>query len=174
MSTHYCDVISEKTWESPPRFSLLSACSLCRCIGVSHARHEQQCSSSIESQRAEPVCRSALQYAQCWLDAHAPLTQQVPRTLCALIIRTLCQCLCFFFKPQTSSCRGILPMSSRSVLNHNQQVGGPTGQSGGMGGGERGGGGGRSGSMGSPSRSSPSIIGMPKQQQARQPFTINR
>lgn len=73
-------------------------------------------------------------------------------------------------------CRAILPMSSRSVLNHSQQVGGPTGQTGGMGGGgERGGSGtGRSGSMGSPSRSSPSIIGMPKQQQARQPFTINR
>lgn len=77
-------------------------------------------------------------------------------------------------------CRGILPMSSRSVMNHNQQVGGPTGQSVGMVGvgGERGGAGGvgagRSGSMGSPSRSSPSIIGMPKQQQARQPFTINR
>uniref|UniRef100_A0A7N8X7R3 CCR4-NOT transcription complex subunit 2 n=1 Tax=Mastacembelus armatus TaxID=205130 RepID=A0A7N8X7R3_9TELE len=72
---------------------------------------------------------------------------------------------------------GILPMSSRSVLNHSQQVGGPAGQAGGMGvGGERGGssgGGGRSGSMGSPSRSSPSIIGTPKQQQARQPFTIN-
>uniref|UniRef100_A0A672G5H2 CCR4-NOT transcription complex subunit 2 n=1 Tax=Salarias fasciatus TaxID=181472 RepID=A0A672G5H2_SALFA len=79
--------------------------------------------------------------------------------------------------------KGILPMRS-SVLNHSQQVGGPTGQSGGIGagggGGERGGGGGvggigggRSGSLGSPSRSSPSIIGMPKQQQARQPFTIN-
>lgn len=69
-------------------------------------------------------------------------------------------------------------MSSRTVLNHSQQVGGPTGQAGGIGvgvGGERGGSGaGRSGSMGSPSRSSPSIIGMPKQQQARQPFTINR
>uniref|UniRef100_A0A672FHD5 CCR4-NOT transcription complex subunit 2 n=1 Tax=Salarias fasciatus TaxID=181472 RepID=A0A672FHD5_SALFA len=63
--------------------------------------------------------------------------------------------------------RGILPMRS-SVLNHSQQVGGPTGQSGGIGAG-----GGRSGSLGSPSRSSPSIIGMPKQQQARQPFTIN-
>lgn len=81
----------------------------------------------------------------------------------------------------SSSFRGILPMSSRSVLNHSQQVGGPTGQSGSMVGGvggERGGGGGvgagRSSSMGSPSRSSPSIIGMPKQQQARQPFTINR
>ncbi|XP_045895836.1 CCR4-NOT transcription complex subunit 2-like isoform X1 [Micropterus dolomieu] len=78
-----------------------------------------------------------------------------------------------------SPSRGILPMSSRSVMNHNQQVGGPTGQSVGMVGvgGERGGAGGvgagRSGSMGSPSRSSPSIIGMPKQQQARQPFTIN-
>uniref|UniRef100_A0A8D3CSD5 CCR4-NOT transcription complex subunit 2 n=1 Tax=Scophthalmus maximus TaxID=52904 RepID=A0A8D3CSD5_SCOMX len=57
-----------------------------------------------------------------------------------------------------SPSRGILPMS-RSVMNHNQQVGGPTGRSG--------------GGMGSPSRSSPSIIGMPKPQQARQPFTIN-
>ncbi|TNN46662.1 CCR4-NOT transcription complex subunit 2 [Liparis tanakae] len=77
-----------------------------------------------------------------------------------------------------SPSRGILPMSTRSVLNHSQQVGGPTGQTGGMGGVgvERGGGvgGGRSSGMGSPSRSSPSIIGMPKQQQARQPFTINR
>lgn len=76
--------------------------------------------------------------------------------------------------------RGILPMSSRSVLNHSQQVGGPTGQTGGMVGGERGGasggvGAGRSSSsIGSPSRGSPSIIGMPKQQPARQPFTINR
>uniref|UniRef100_A0A8C9ZES9 CCR4-NOT transcription complex subunit 2 n=1 Tax=Sander lucioperca TaxID=283035 RepID=A0A8C9ZES9_SANLU len=57
-----------------------------------------------------------------------------------------------------SPSRGILPMSTRSVLNHSQQVGV---------------GGGRSSGMGSPSRSSPSIIGMPKQQQARQPFTIN-
>uniref|UniRef100_A0AAQ6A038 CCR4-NOT transcription complex subunit 2 n=1 Tax=Amphiprion ocellaris TaxID=80972 RepID=A0AAQ6A038_AMPOC len=72
-----------------------------------------------------------------------------------------------------SPSRGILPMSSRNVLNHSQQVGGPTGQAGGMGGGGERGGGGRSGSMGSPSRSSPSIIGMPKQQQGRQPFTIN-
>lgn len=62
-------------------------------------------------------------------------------------------------------------MNSRSVLNHSQQVGGPSGQAIGMGS-ERGGG--RSGGMGSPSRSSPSIIGMPKQQQSRQPFTINR
>uniref|UniRef100_A0A8C6WRP1 CCR4-NOT transcription complex subunit 2 n=1 Tax=Neogobius melanostomus TaxID=47308 RepID=A0A8C6WRP1_9GOBI len=70
-----------------------------------------------------------------------------------------------------SPSRGILPMSRGNALNHSQQVGGPTGQSGGIGtGGERSG---RSGSMGSPSRSSPSIIGMPKQQQARQPFTIN-
>uniref|UniRef100_A0A667XK96 CCR4-NOT transcription complex subunit 2 n=1 Tax=Myripristis murdjan TaxID=586833 RepID=A0A667XK96_9TELE len=75
--------------------------------------------------------------------------------------------------------QGILPMSSRSMLNHSQQVGGAGGQGGGGGGGgERGGGGGgggggRSGGMGSPSRSSPSIICMPKQQQARQPFTIN-
>lgn len=71
-------------------------------------------------------------------------------------------------------------MSTRSVLNHSQQVGGPTAQTAGLVGGiggERAGGGmgaGRSGSMGSPSRASPSIIGMPKQQQARQPFTINR
>ncbi|XP_033934014.1 CCR4-NOT transcription complex subunit 2-like isoform X2 [Pseudochaenichthys georgianus] len=73
-----------------------------------------------------------------------------------------------------SPSRGILPMNTRSVLNHSQQVGGPTAQSGGMGGvGVERGGGGRSSSMGSPSRSSPSIIGMPKQQQARQPFTIN-
>uniref|UniRef100_A0A667XRG7 CCR4-NOT transcription complex subunit 2 n=1 Tax=Myripristis murdjan TaxID=586833 RepID=A0A667XRG7_9TELE len=78
-----------------------------------------------------------------------------------------------------SPSRGILPMSSRSMLNHSQQVGGAGGQGGGGGGGgERGGGGGgggggRSGGMGSPSRSSPSIICMPKQQQARQPFTIN-
>ena len=76
-------------------------------------------------------------------------------------------------------CRGILPLSSRSVLNHSQQVGGPTGQTGGMVGGERGGasagvGAARSSSIGSPSRGSPSIIGMAKQQQARQPFTINR
>ncbi|XP_068442737.1 CCR4-NOT transcription complex subunit 2-like isoform X1 [Clinocottus analis] len=73
-----------------------------------------------------------------------------------------------------SPSRGILPMNTRSVLNHSQQVGGPPGPPGGMGGVgvERGGAGGRSG-MGSPSRSSPSIIGMPKQQQARQPFTIN-
>uniref|UniRef100_A0A8C9ZN48 CCR4-NOT transcription complex subunit 2 n=1 Tax=Sander lucioperca TaxID=283035 RepID=A0A8C9ZN48_SANLU len=49
-----------------------------------------------------------------------------------------------------SPSRGILPMSTRSVLNHSQQVGV---------------GGGRSSGMGSPSRSSPSIIGMPKQQQ---------
>uniref|UniRef100_H3C9X4 CCR4-NOT transcription complex subunit 2 n=1 Tax=Tetraodon nigroviridis TaxID=99883 RepID=H3C9X4_TETNG len=63
-----------------------------------------------------------------------------------------------------SPSRGILPMSSRSVLNHSQ-VGGPTGQTGV--------GAGRSGSIGSPGRGSPSIIGMPKQQPARQPFTIN-
>ncbi|XP_029681383.1 CCR4-NOT transcription complex subunit 2-like isoform X1 [Takifugu rubripes] len=77
-----------------------------------------------------------------------------------------------------SPSRGILPMSSRGVLNHSQQVGGPTGPTGGLVGGERGGGSagvgaGRSSSIGSPSRGSPSIIGMPKQQQARQPFTIN-
>ncbi|XP_054878044.1 CCR4-NOT transcription complex subunit 2-like isoform X3 [Poeciliopsis prolifica] len=73
--------------------------------------------------------------------------------------------------PSSPNRASIMPLtSSRSVLNHNQQVGGPTGQTGG----ERGGGGGagRSGTMGSPSRSSPSIIGMPKQQQAR--FSFNR
>lgn len=97
---------------------------------------------------------------QTVLGTHKPQT-----TFILNIFFSLCFCVC----------RGILPMSSRSVLNHSQQVGGPTGQAGGIGGGERGGSGtGRSGSMGSPSRSSPSIIGMPKQQQARQPFTINR
>ncbi|XP_061571049.1 CCR4-NOT transcription complex subunit 2-like isoform X2 [Cololabis saira] len=68
----------------------------------------------------------------------------------------------------SSPSRSIMSMSSRSVLNHNQQVGGahgPDGPGGGTGGGR--------GGMGSPSRASPSIIGMPKQQQPRQPFTIN-
>ncbi|KAL0968098.1 hypothetical protein UPYG_G00262380 [Umbra pygmaea] len=60
-----------------------------------------------------------------------------------------------------SPSRGILPMSSRSMLNHSQ-----VGQSAGMTSG-------RTNSMGSPNRSSPSIICMPKQQPARQPFTIN-
>ncbi|KAM6985357.1 CCR4-NOT transcription complex subunit 2-like isoform 2-T2 [Aplochiton taeniatus] len=83
-----------------------------------------------------------------------------------------------------SPSRGILPMNTRSMLNHSQQQvgGGQAGLVGGMGnggGGSVGGGGGvgvgggRSGTMGSPNRSSPSIICMPKQQQARQPFTIN-
>ncbi|XP_028304372.1 CCR4-NOT transcription complex subunit 2-like isoform X2 [Gouania willdenowi] len=71
-----------------------------------------------------------------------------------------------------SPSRGILPMSSRAVMNHSQQVGGPSAQVVGIGG-ERGVGGGRSGGMSSPSRSSPSIIGMPKAQHSRQPFTIN-
>ncbi|KAG7218949.1 hypothetical protein INR49_019396 [Caranx melampygus] len=63
--------------------------------------------------------------------------------------------------------RGILPMSSRSVLNHSQQVGGPTGQAGGMGGvgvergGGGGGGGGRSGSMGVPAARHPASSGCP-------------
>ncbi|XP_041693041.1 CCR4-NOT transcription complex subunit 2 isoform X1 [Coregonus clupeaformis] len=60
-----------------------------------------------------------------------------------------------------SPSRGILPMNSRNMLNHSQ-----VGQGIGMGSS-------RTNSMGSPNRSSPSIICMPKQQPARQPFTIN-
>ncbi|KAF3859726.1 hypothetical protein F7725_022125 [Dissostichus mawsoni] len=113
------------------------------CSGVSHAWDEQQCSAAVKSKWIKPTRKPTpkpRQHSEHRHDAHTPLTQQ-----------------------------GILPMNTRSVLNHSQQVGGPTAQSGGWGGG----GGGRSSSMGSPSRSSPSIIGMPKQQQARQPFTIN-
>ncbi|XP_042157146.1 CCR4-NOT transcription complex subunit 2-like isoform X5 [Oncorhynchus tshawytscha] len=60
-----------------------------------------------------------------------------------------------------SPSRGILPMNSRNMLNHSQ-----VGQGIGMVSS-------RTNSMGSPNRSSPSIICMPKQQPARQPFTIN-
>ncbi|XP_035282291.1 CCR4-NOT transcription complex subunit 2 isoform X2 [Anguilla anguilla] len=59
-----------------------------------------------------------------------------------------------------SPSRAILPMNTRNMMNHSQ-----VGQSIGMGG--------RTNSMGSPNRSSPSIICMPKQQPSRQPFTIN-
>ena len=62
--------------------------------------------------------------------------------------------------------RGTLPMNSRNMLNHSQvgQGIGMTGRTNSMG----------SSGLGSPNRSSPSIICMPKQQPARQPFTINR
>ncbi|XP_062339222.1 CCR4-NOT transcription complex subunit 2 isoform X1 [Osmerus eperlanus] len=68
-----------------------------------------------------------------------------------------------------SPSRGILPMSNRNMLNHNQVGGGQAGP--GMGGGRTNSMG--SSGLGSPNRSSPSIICMPKQQQSRQPFTIN-
>ncbi|KAG5273077.1 hypothetical protein AALO_G00147400 [Alosa alosa] len=61
--------------------------------------------------------------------------------------------------------RGILPMNTRNMINHSQ-VGpglGMSGRTNSMG----------SSGLGSPNRSSPSIICMPKQQPARQPFTIN-
>uniref|UniRef100_A0A3P9IN44 CCR4-NOT transcription complex subunit 2 n=1 Tax=Oryzias latipes TaxID=8090 RepID=A0A3P9IN44_ORYLA len=64
-----------------------------------------------------------------------------------------------------SPSRGTLPMNSRNMLNHSQ-----VGQAIGMG--TRTSSMGSSG-LGSPNRSSPSIICMPKQQPARQPFTIN-
>uniref|UniRef100_A0A671RDU2 CCR4-NOT transcription complex subunit 2 n=1 Tax=Sinocyclocheilus anshuiensis TaxID=1608454 RepID=A0A671RDU2_9TELE len=60
--------------------------------------------------------------------------------------------------------RGILPMNSRNMMS--SQVGqgmGMSGRTNSMG----------SSGLGSPNRSSPSIICMPKQQPARQPFTIN-
>lgn len=61
--------------------------------------------------------------------------------------------------------RGTLPMN-RNMLNHSQvgQGIGMSGRTNSMG----------SSGLGSPNRSSPSIICMPKQQPARQPFTINR
>lgn len=57
-------------------------------------------------------------------------------------------------------------MNSRNMLNHSQvgQGIGISGRTNSMG----------SSGLGSPNRSSPSIICMPKQQPARQPFTINR
>uniref|UniRef100_A0A8D3DM35 CCR4-NOT transcription complex subunit 2 n=1 Tax=Scophthalmus maximus TaxID=52904 RepID=A0A8D3DM35_SCOMX len=64
-----------------------------------------------------------------------------------------------------SPSRGTLPMNSRNMLNHSQvsQAIGISGRTNSMG----------SSGLGSPNRSSPSIICMPKQQPARQPFTIN-
>uniref|UniRef100_A0AAR2LU71 CCR4-NOT transcription complex subunit 2 n=1 Tax=Pygocentrus nattereri TaxID=42514 RepID=A0AAR2LU71_PYGNA len=61
--------------------------------------------------------------------------------------------------------RGILPMNSRNMMNHSQVGQGMSisGRTNSMG----------SSGLGSPNRSSPSIICMPKQQPARQPFTIN-
>uniref|UniRef100_A0A8C6NU11 CCR4-NOT transcription complex subunit 2 n=1 Tax=Nothobranchius furzeri TaxID=105023 RepID=A0A8C6NU11_NOTFU len=111
----------------------------------------------MNSSAAPPLCRTGLNQSASQLTSHTSTPNSSS-----------------LHTPPSPS-RGILPMSSRSVLNHNQQVGGPTGQAGGIGA-ERGGGGGggRSGTMGSPSRSSPSIIGMPKQPQSRQPFTFNR
>lgn len=57
-------------------------------------------------------------------------------------------------------------MNTRNMLNHSQvgQGIGMSGRTNSMG----------SSGLGSPNRSSPSIICMPKQQPARQPFTINR
>ncbi|XP_038873222.1 CCR4-NOT transcription complex subunit 2-like isoform X2 [Salvelinus namaycush] len=65
-----------------------------------------------------------------------------------------------------SPSRGILPMNSRNMLNHSQVgqgIGMVSSRTNSMG----------SSGLGSPIRSSPSIICMPKQQPARQPFTIN-
>nr|XP_040025944.1 CCR4-NOT transcription complex subunit 2-like isoform X2 [Gasterosteus aculeatus aculeatus] len=62
--------------------------------------------------------------------------------------------------PPSPSSRGILPMSTRSVLNLIQLVGGPTGA-------VRAGWEGRT-AMGIPTRSLPTIIGMPKQSQEAQ------
>ncbi|XP_035646636.1 CCR4-NOT transcription complex subunit 2-like isoform X2 [Oncorhynchus keta] len=65
-----------------------------------------------------------------------------------------------------SPSRGILPMNSRNMLNHSQVgqgIGMVSSRTNSMG----------SSGLGSPNRNSPSIICMPKQQPARQPFTIN-
>uniref|UniRef100_A0AAY4BGX4 CCR4-NOT transcription complex subunit 2 n=1 Tax=Denticeps clupeoides TaxID=299321 RepID=A0AAY4BGX4_9TELE len=64
-----------------------------------------------------------------------------------------------------SPSRGILPMNTRNLMNHTQ-----VGQGMGM---SRGSNNMGSSGLGSPNRSSPSIICMPKQQQSRQPLTIN-
>ncbi|XP_028814070.1 CCR4-NOT transcription complex subunit 2 [Denticeps clupeoides] len=56
--------------------------------------------------------------------------------------------------------RGILPMNTRNIMNQSM---GMTGRTNSMG----------SSGLGSPNRSSPSIICMPKQQPSRQSFTIN-
>ncbi|KAG7218585.1 hypothetical protein INR49_019401 [Caranx melampygus] len=161
------------------------------CSGVSHAWYEQQRGASVKSKWAQPVCQPALQscqHAQRWHNAHTSFAEQVqhtPRhTTPGGNSSRAVKCFWNSTPPPAANApseTGILPMSSRSVLNHSQQVGGPTGQAGGMGGVgvERGGWRRRrrrwkERQHGSPSRSSPSIIGMPKQQQARQAFTINR
>ncbi|KAM9391194.1 uncharacterized protein ACWYII_034030 [Salvelinus alpinus] len=72
-----------------------------------------------------------------------------------------------------SPSRGILPMNTRSMMSTPQQVGRQEVMVGGMPSGGRTNSLGSSG-LGSPNRASPSIICMPKQQQSRQPFTINR
>ncbi|KAJ8008824.1 hypothetical protein DPEC_G00082430 [Dallia pectoralis] len=85
------------------------------------------------------------------LPSHAPPTTGVPPTM---------------HTPPSPS-RGILPMNTRNLMNHSsQQVGGQGSM------GVRTNSMGSSG-LGSPNRASPSIICMPKQQQSRQPFTIN-
>lgn len=64
-----------------------------------------------------------------------------------------------------SPSRGILPMNPRNMMNHSQVgqgIGIPS-RTNSM----------SSSGLGSPSRSSPSIICMPKQQPSRQPFTVN-
>ncbi|XP_015237774.1 CCR4-NOT transcription complex subunit 2 isoform X2 [Cyprinodon tularosa] len=61
-----------------------------------------------------------------------------------------------------SPSRGTLSLNTRNILNHSQGIG-LTGRTSSMG----------SSGLGSPNRSSPSIICMPKQQPARQPCTIN-
>ncbi|KAM9403479.1 CCR4-NOT transcription complex subunit 2-like isoform 4-T4 [Salvelinus alpinus] len=71
-----------------------------------------------------------------------------------------------------SPSRGILPMNTRSMMSTPQQVGRQEVMVGGMPSGGRTNSLGSSG-LGSPNRASPSIICMPKQQQSRQPFTIN-
>uniref|UniRef100_A0A8D0G9Z8 CCR4-NOT transcription complex subunit 2 n=1 Tax=Sphenodon punctatus TaxID=8508 RepID=A0A8D0G9Z8_SPHPU len=65
-----------------------------------------------------------------------------------------------------SPSRGILPMNPRNMMNHSQVgqgIGIPS-RTNSM----------SSSGLGSPNRSSPSIICMPKQQSSRQPFTVNR
>lgn len=77
-----------------------------------------------------------------------------------------------------SPSRGILPMNTRNMMSTPQQVGRQEVMVGGMPSGGRtnslGSSGLGSSGLGSPNRASPSIICMPKQQQSRQPFTINR
>lgn len=74
-------------------------------------------------------------------------------------VESLFSIMDFFF-------RGILPMNPRNMMNHSQVgqgIGIPS-RTNSM----------SSSGLGSPNRSSPSIICMPKQQPSRQPFTVNR